>query len=236
MSSPFQFKQFVVRQDGATMKINTDGVLLAAMAEVAEGPVLDVGTGTGVIAMMLSQRFPHTFVDAIEPDAVAYQLAKLNFEQSPFSGRLRAHQTLLEDHYVMGNYYGLIVSNPPYFIQSLKSPNARKSLARHGSLHFFDHLFEKSAFGLRQDGRLYLIVPSSMSLTLLEIASFHDLKMLRSIEICSFSSSGPFRNILVFGKTGGDTIQEKTTFVIYEQRGVYTSAYKSLLKEFFIHF
>ena len=113
--SVFRFKEFVVDQSGCAMKINTDGVLLGAMATALHPQrILDVGTGTGVISLMLAQRFPAVVIDAIEIDAKAADTARRNFEASPFSGRISCHPVSLGDFEPRAPY-DLIVSNPPFF-------------------------------------------------------------------------------------------------------------------------
>src|SRR5690606_30727897 len=142
--SVFHFKQFAVNQSGCAMKINTDGVLLAAMA-TADFPtrILDVGTGTGVISLMLAQRFPSATIDAIEIDVKAADTARGNFEESPFSDRLTSYAMAL-DKFEPKAGYDLIVSNPPFFLNSLRNNDSRKGMARHTDMGFFDQLLARS--------------------------------------------------------------------------------------------
>jgi len=129
--SIFRFKQFVVDQTESTMKVNTDGVLLGAMASAAgPGRILDIGTGTGVIALMLAQRFPSARVEAIEVDALAAKLAGENFIRSTFATRISAQAVALADFQPM-EAFDLIVSNPPFFLHALKSRDYRKRVSRH---------------------------------------------------------------------------------------------------------
>lgn len=237
MSSVFKFKQFNVNQAGTTMKINTDGVLLAAMVHgMLHGGILDVGTGTGVIALMLAQRFPEAAVEAIEPDSMAFGLSRENFAKSPFSERLMVQQSYLSAYDTKAKNYGLIVSNPPFFLQSLKNPDARKSLARHGNIGFFECLMEKSALGLHAEGMLQIIVPCLIAPAIIELAGQYGLHLARRIQISSFSHSEPFRSILVFALKNSDALPSKELFVIYKDKGIYTLAYHCLLKDFFLNF
>src|SRR5690606_26146030 len=126
MKDIFRFKQFEVDQTGCGMKINTDGVLLAVKANAgavghidAATRILDIGTGTGVVALMLAQRFPDANVEAIDIDEGAFNCAKLNFEKSPFSTRLSIQHIGIEN-YESQSKFDLIVSNPPFFLNSLK--------------------------------------------------------------------------------------------------------------------
>src|SRR3954467_12793908 len=123
----FQFKQFAIDQTGCAMKINTDGVLLGALAE-ADKPqhILDIGTGTGVIALMLAQRFTIAMVDAVEIDEQAAETAKSNFENSVFANRVNLYAEGFESYLSrLDKQYDLIVSNPPFYINSLESPEAK---------------------------------------------------------------------------------------------------------------
>ncbi len=125
----FQFKQFSVDQTGCAMKINADGVLLGAMADANKpAKILDIGTGTGVIALMLAQRYTDAKIDAIEIDADAAQTAKRNFTASAFADRLSVYASGFESYFEQfpKRKYDLIVSNPPFYIDSLKSPVLKK--------------------------------------------------------------------------------------------------------------
>ena len=125
----FRFKQFAVDQTGCAMKINTDGVLLGALTE-ADQPktILDIGTGTGVIALMLAQRFKYAQIDAVEIDPGAAETAGRNFINSSYAERLNVYPIGFEEFFEQNpdKKYNLIVSNPPFFINSLKSPEANK--------------------------------------------------------------------------------------------------------------
>ena len=139
MPSVFHFKEFSVDQADCAMKINTDGVLAGALSE-NEDPrfILDIGTGTGVIALMLAQRFASAKIDAVEIDQQAAEAAETNFLNSPFAHRLHCYSSSFEDFFSASTIkYDLIVSNPPFFIGSLQNPDKRKSMARHASHDFF---------------------------------------------------------------------------------------------------
>ena len=147
-NSYFSFKQFTVSQARSAMRVGTDGVLLGAWCDlgfsteimVAEGAeqtpwrILDVGTGTGVIALMAAQRVQHAQVDAVEPDEGSCQDAAQNFAGSPWSGRLRLYRTTLQEYVALVRgtvLYDRIVSNPPYFVDSLQSPDPGRNAGRH---------------------------------------------------------------------------------------------------------
>src|SRR6185437_14687455 len=161
-STVFQFKQFSVDQSGCAMKINTDGVLLGAFAG-ADDPVkiLDIGTGTGVIALMLAQKFIDAKIDAVEIDENAAQTAAVNFKNSPFADRMTLYPSSFARFFDQfpKRKYDLIVSNPPFYINSLKSPGAKKTLAKHSDNDFFARLIKDVSSHLSPAGYCWLILP-----------------------------------------------------------------------------
>lgn len=233
MASLFHFKQFCIDQTDCAMKVNTDGVLLAAILEaIAPTNILDIGTGTGLISLMLAQRFPLALIDAIEIDENAARTAKKNFSESPFFNRLCLFHSSMERYLL--NYdgqYDLIVSNPPFFINSLRSEDPVKGLARHTDYSFFENLLKESANKLSNKGVLYIILPMETSKLIEQLMpSVSELKIINEILIHSFAESKPHRKILKIGFN----ISEPTvkSFVIYEKAGIYTSDYRMLLKDF----
>ncbi len=233
MASLFHFKQFCIDQTDCAMKVNTDGVLLAAILEaIAPTNILDIGTGTGLISLMLAQRFPSALIDAVEIDENAARTAKKNFSESPFFNRLCLFHSSMERYLL--NYdgqYDLIVSNPPFFINSLRSEDTVKGVARHTDYSFFENLLKESANKLSNKGVLYIILPMETSKLIEQLMpSVSELKIINEILIHSFAESKPHRKILKIGFN----ISEPTVknFVIYEKAGIYTSDYRMLLKDF----
>ena len=157
----FRFKQFTVFQDCCAMKVGTDGVLLGAWAEAYKrNNVLDVGTGTGLIALMIAQRNTNATIDAIDIDEGCVMQAKRNVFESPFSNRVDVQKSSFQDFAARNdNKYDLIVSNPPYFHNSLKSPNLHRNYARHtDSLSFYEIISEGVSL-LTESGCISLILP-----------------------------------------------------------------------------
>jgi tRNA1Val (adenine37-N6)-methyltransferase len=144
-NSWFQFQQFRIHQDRCAMKISTDAVLLGTLTE-AEHPVkiLDIGTGTGVIALMLAQRFPSSWVDAVEIDQDAAEQAAENFRESQYAGRLGIFQGRIQD-FPEEEKFDLIVSNPPFFPDHLKSTDSKRNKALHTDELSFSELVEKTS-------------------------------------------------------------------------------------------
>lgn len=232
MGSIFKFKQFEVNQADCPMKINTDGVLLGVIAaHPSPERILDIGTGTGVIALMLAQRYEKAKVEAVEIDPSAAQRAGLNFATSIFANRLTvtcADISIFERSY----HYDLILSNPPYFVNDLKSLEARKGLARHADEDFFNSLIRKVARLLNPEGLFWVILPVKQAEQLIVNAVLVRLFPSRIIHIFSDESKAEFRQIVCFGFNS--KAAEHENFYIYASTGIYTDAYVSLLKDFFL--
>lgn len=234
MGSIFKFKQFEVDQSGCAMKINTDGVLLAAYVS-ASSPryVLDVGTGTGVIAMMLAQRFPDAQIDAVEIDAAAANRAALNFANSAFASRITAHHVPVAE-YQTERKYDLVVSNPPYFVNDLKNPEQRKGIARHADETFFEALLERISGLLTEQGAFWLILPVKQAEWMIKHAPDFKLYLTFRLDISSDEQKPVIRQVICLSRQQAQPDTEQ--FYIYKSEGVYTDAYKYLLKDFFLAF
>jgi tRNA1Val (adenine37-N6)-methyltransferase len=233
MSDIFRFKHFAVNQTGCAMKVNTDGVLLGAIAGKGQPrSVLDIGTGTGVIALMLAQRFTDARIDAIEIDTIAAYTARENFNQSHYAERLQLYSGDYLDYLnlPLDKKYDLIVSNPPFYIQSLKSPQAQKSVAKHADEQFFSTLIQQVAQHLSADGECWLILPLRTAALIKELAADKQLYLQQSLLISSFSDGVPHREILAFGSGKVEVITEQLN--IYSEQKVYAPLYVSLLKDF----
>ncbi|TJZ60680.1 methyltransferase domain-containing protein [Sphingobacterium olei] len=234
MGSIFRFKRFEVDQSGCAMKINTDGVLLGALAKYNHpGYVLDIGTGTGVIALMLAQRFDTAKIDAVEIDPQAAQTARSNFNCSSFAERLHLIQGSFECIEAQDKY-DLIVSNPPFYVNSLHNPNDRKKLARHTDHLFFHNLVRFSAQALKNDGILQLILPCELAVEVVDIAQADDLVLVEEVKVKSYSDTEYIRSIISLKKDGTCKQMTSSSFVIYDDRGVYSQSYRDLLSSFFL--
>ena len=234
MENLFRFKQFTVDQTGCSMRINTDGVLLAVKATEANvNRALDIGTGTGVIALMLGQLLPKAVIEAIDIDQGAFECADTNFKNSPFSDRLVIHHSDIKD-FESAFRYDLIVSNPPFFLNSLKNTSERKTVSRHGSLQFYDELFSKCFELLADQGSFKIIWPIDVKDYIIAQKQTANLQLDKEIYISSFPESKAFRVISSFRKAATDAPVVTENFHIYKEQGVYTEAYLKLLKPFFI--
>ena len=215
------------------MKVNTDGVLLGALAE-ADNPqsIVDIGTGTGVIALMLAQRFAEAIIDAVEIDETAAETANRNFKTSQFQHRLFAYFDTFEVLFDKnkGNRYDLIVSNPPFFLDSLTSANDKKNLARHTDSSFFTRLLKYTTEHLTDTGTCQLIVPLLTASLIKELLPKYQLHLQKIIAIRSFAGSVPHREIIAFGKEQKGILDEP--FVIYNEPKVYSLEYRVALADF----
>jgi len=236
MDSIFKFKQFEVDQSGCAMKINTDGVLLAALAESDEPTtILDIGTGTGVIALMLAQRFKNAKIEAVEIDGIAAATAEKNFRSSVFGSRLTAvHSSIQQYKPLTTQMYDLIISNPPYFVNDLKNAEEKKGIARHTDEAFFDELISKVSTLLSENGSFWFILPLNQADLLINKAAMFNLHLLKQISLYSDATKPAFRKIVCL--TRKEVVSPKTQdFYIYESEKVYTKAYKELLSDFFLN-
>jgi tRNA1Val (adenine37-N6)-methyltransferase len=228
----FRFKQFDVEQPENGLKVNTDGVLLGAMA-VAHNPlrILDIGAGSGVIALMLSQRFPGAKIDAVEINREMADLAKRNFNRSPFRSRLTAFPLSFQKYFEENEaVYDLIVSNPPYFINSLKPENEQVSLAKHGSQALLDVILRQASAALSESGVFWMILPCLPARRVWQTAEQAGLFLTARIDILSFENEEPVRCIFALGAQR--TELNSQTFVIYEKEKCYSEAYRALLADF----
>jgi tRNA1Val (adenine37-N6)-methyltransferase len=231
---PFRFKQFSVAQDKCAMKVNTDGVLLGAWADVdGAETILDIGSGTGVIALMMAQRNGNAVIDAVDIDRDAFAQAVDNFINSLWSERLYAHHTSLQD-YFPDKKYDLIISNPPYFIDDYKTENHQKNIAKHSISLSYQELISGINRLLSDTGSAALVLPV-FNLHLFEsLASEQKLFVVKLTEVIAVEGKPPY---LVLIKLGKEQIEySKRIIVIQNEEGIFTKEYKALTKEFYLKF
>jgi len=237
MKDVFRFKQFQVDQRGCAMKINTDGVLLGVFAAPNSEQVrriLDVGTGSGVIALILAQRYSQAVVDAIDIDEDSFACSKLNFRNSIFADRTNAFHIDMES-FESTNAYDLIVSNPPFFIDSLKNADMRKMRSRHSSLSFYRSLFQKATELLTNVGSFVIVWPIKVRDRIVDLNYTEALNCYREVLVQSFPTSEPFRVISFFSKNGSMSYTNEL-FAIYKAQNVHSDRYQDVLKDFFTIF
>ena len=233
----FTFKQFHITDDHTAMKVGTDGVLLGAWAKGGTR-ILDIGTGTGLIALMMAQRFPSAKIDAIEIDKDACKDALFNVSQSPFSDRINIINSSLQDYKPYNEMqkdglYDAIVCNPPYFINSLKNPLQQRTTARHTDSLSHQELIYHSKRLLKPNGTLSVIIPYDNKDILEAEAIFNGLSILKVTNIKTKSSKPAKRCLIEFGKdtTTECKIEEQ---VLNDDTGARTMWYQNLTQSFYI--
>ena len=228
----FKFKQFSIVQDKCAMKVGTDGILLGAWTK-AKNPqnILDIGTGTGLIAMMMAQRFKNAKIKAIEIDLNASQQANENFQNSPWTNRLSIENITLQK-FQHSFLFDLIVSNPPYFENNLKANNKQRTQARHTDTLSFTTLIEDSAKLLNKNGSLAIIVPSASKDKVEAIANKYHLHLNHLCWVKGNEKTAVKRALLQFNFE--EKTLEESTLVIEKERHIYTKEYTQLCKEFYL--
>lgn len=218
------------------MKVGTDGTLLGAWSSCKRAKyILDIGTGTGLIALMLAQRNSHATIDAIELDKPSAEEAKFNFKQSKWNNRLSILNTSLQE-FNSENKYDLIVSNPPFFSDSQKSESNSKSNARHNDALPFEVLIKKSCQLLSENGILSIVLPVNEAHRFIELAKENNLHLIRKTEVYSnTNSSTPFRFLMEFSKEK-TSLKQDSIIIETDIRHQFTKEYKELCKDFFLKF
>lgn len=232
---PFQFKQFKVEQDRCAMKIGTDGVLLGAWVSVESNPysILDIGAGTGIIALQLAQRSDAEVMDAIEIDEDAYEQCVENFENSPWGDRLFCYHAALDEFTEeIDDEYDLIISNPPFYSEDYKTTNEARDLARFTEALPFDELIESAAQLLSKDGILAVIIPRKEEETFIKMASEVELFPKRICRVKGNPNSEEKRSLMEFSFKEIQPKIENLTIEI--SRHEYTEEYKNLVKDFYL--
>ena len=245
----FRFKQFEVDQSGAAMKVGTDGVLLGARTELArvggrageegggEGGsvinVLDIGTGTGLIALMMAQRFPDALIDAIEMDEGSFLQAQKNIRLSPWDDRINVHHiTFQQFSKECKHEYDLVVCNPPFFSQSLKPPSKSRTLARHDDSLTKEELIVFSSPLIKENGILSVILPFDDSDDFIMKAKEEGLFLHRMMRIRPTPQKGFKRCLMEFSKFSDEP--DVSDLCIELSRHVYTQDYMDLTRDFYL--
>lgn len=233
----FKFKQFTIDQKLAAMKVGTDGVLLGAWANVSgANTVLDIGTGTGVIALMIAQRTKNALIHAVEIDEQSAKQAKINFEKSAWASRLNIFSSSIQQFAQdkTSGAYDLIVSNPPYFVHSLKSPVDVRTLTRHADTLPFDDLLQVIKQLLGANGRFCGIFPYTEGNIFIAKATNYGLYCTRKLNICSKPQHDVLRVMVQLEFT--KKVVEEESLTIHTATGEYTEPYKNLTKDFYLAF
>ena len=241
----FKFKRFEVVNERSAMKVNTDGVLLGALMTIlpTDRTLLDIGTGTGTIALMAAQRLSQcgichadrsaeNRVDAIDIDEASAEEAAANFRNSPWSEVLHAYHTSLDD-FASDRKYDLVFSNPPYFEDSLNAPEERRNNARHTSTGLsYREILDFASQRLTDNGRVAFVLPAETEAALCRHARMNGLHLFRIVRVRTVPRKEPSRIIAEFSRMRKDTSED--TVLTIQNEGKYTEEYLSLMRDFYL--
>lgn len=236
MANPyFQFKQFTVWHDRCAMKVGTDAVLLGSWVRV-EGAkrMLDIGCGSGLIALMVAQRNAEARVVGVEIDQEAASQAAENVARSPWHDRIRiVCQDILE--YTDEEKFDVVFSNPPYFVSSLKCPDKKRASARHADGLSFESLVSKAASLLSENGEFSLVVPSEASHEIKAICLFNKLFLWHETQVVTKRGVEAKRVLLSFRRAIPTEEEVRTDQLVMESSpGQYSERYAEMVKDFYL--
>ncbi len=234
-SSQFHFKQFSVEQRRSTHKVGTDGVLLGAWVGTGGAKrILEIGTGSGVIALMLAQRtVDDVRIDAVEIGKDDAEQARENVAASLWKHRIMVHHTAIQ-RFEGSKPYDLIVTNPPFFSNSLLPPDTRRRLARHTDELSFDELLSATATHLATGGRLALILPVDEAERFKKLASNYRLSCVRECAFRTRPGRAIERLLMEFSPSNG--MAEREELMLYDEQGHWTTDYRRLTGDFYLKF
>ena len=230
----FNFKQFTIMQEHCAMKVTTDACLFGAWAAVSLGiekSILDIGTGTGLLSLMVAQQSNAT-IHSVEIERVCFNELKSNIESSPWENKIKAYCcdicTFDEDV-----SYDLIISNPPFYEHQLRSPKIATNLARHSDQLTLTTFFENAKRLLRENGRIFLLMPFYRKNEILSSAHYHKLYPAQVADVKQSTKHDAFRTMISFSTIEQEIISE--TITIKDQTGSYTCRFRELLSEYYLN-
>ncbi|WP_166385834.1 tRNA1(Val) (adenine(37)-N6)-methyltransferase [Polaribacter sp. 11A2H] len=238
MSKPFKFKEFTIQQDKTAMKVGTDGVLLGAWCSVDAYPdtILDIGAGTGVIALMIAQRCDAMTIDAVEVDENAYEQTVANFEESDWGDRLYCYNATFtefaEEIAEEEETYDLIVSNPPFYTDDFETEDTARNKARFTSSLSFDELIVGVSKILSKNGNFSVVIPFKEEESFINLAKENNLFLNRICRVQGNKTSEIKRCLLAF--SFDETEIQEESLIIEIERHKYTEDYINLTKDFYL--
>lgn len=234
---PFRFKQFAIRQDQCAMKIGTDGVLLGAWADVeGVGHALDIGAGSGIIAIMLSQRSPELLVHGVEIDEKSYFQAAENMRAAPWAARLQVFHASIQDFVAAPalETYDLIVSNPPFFTGGVFSYSHERNSVRHTVKLPHSDLLGAARCLLSEQGRFSVVLPYIEGLRFQELAQSYNLYCSRVTEVHG-KAGKPVERLLMQFERKPKPVRSDTLVIQYGDNNDWTEEYRRLTGEFYLN-
>ena len=219
------------------MKIGTDAVLLGAWAPCEnESRILDIGTGSGILALMMAQRNLNTPIDAVELESEAAALALENVKLSPWFRQIQVlNMSVQEFRHQTSHRYSLVICNPPFFTNSLKAPDKTRSMARHNDTLPVAELLETTSELLAEKGKAAFIIPADASENWIMEAAKHSLNPALLTRLKSSIHHQPHRVMVVFSKIGKKEITQDE-ICIYSSKNIYSNEYRELTKDFYLNF
>ncbi|MFV0530692.1 MAG: tRNA1(Val) (adenine(37)-N6)-methyltransferase [Flavobacteriales bacterium] len=229
---PFVFKQFVIHQNQTAMKIGTDAVLLGSWADITHASsVLDIGTGTGILSLMVAQRNKKAEITAVEIEERAYKQALFNFQNSKWANRITLQHIDIQNFNTQGKF-DTVISNPPFYDNQHFTPDTTRTLARHTSTLSFSELIEKSVSLLTENGFFHVIIPHSSENKFLMMAQSFNLHPSRILRVRGNKDSPLKRSLITLSFHPKNT--QETELIIEKSRHQYTKDYINLTKDFYL--
>lgn len=233
-NNSFTFQKFTIHQDRCAMKVGTDGVLLGAWAHGGKR-ILDIGTGTGLVAIMMAQRFADAHVTAVEIDHNAALQVCNNANCSPFASRIGIVETSIQNFEVYGTQlFDSIVSNPPFFTDSLKNPDSQRATARHADTLPYRDLFTAVKRLLAEDGEFSAIIPSNCLTSFIAEAYLAHLVPIRRLAIRTTPRKQPKRLLVSFGHTSSESNATNEEQCLMNPDGSRSDWYINLTSDFYL--
>lgn len=234
MNNFFKFKQFTIEQELCAMKVGTDGVLIGAWGAVGETRLLDIGCGSGLLAIMAAQRSENLLIDAIDIEESAIKQSLINVDACPWRHRIAIHHTSLQN-FKPGYQFDFILSNPPYFINSLKEGCDARAIARHSNTLSYRDLAENVERLLSEDGLFSVIFPYLEANIFIVEAANYSLYCVKRLDIKGTPSRATKRSMLQFSRKRKEMTNDELIIEDGGRHG-YTQKYRDLTKEFYIKF
>lgn len=235
MIKPFQFKEFSIEQDRCAMKIGTDGVLLGAWTSIQDPyAILDIGAGTGILALMLAQRSDAMQIDALEIDEDAYEQCVENFENSPWADRLFCYHAALDEfaEEMEDEKYDLIISNPPFYTEDYKSGDNARNMARFADSLPFEELIKFASELLSDQGSFAVIIPYSEENYFLKLSEKVNLFPNRITRVRGTENTAVKRSLLQLSFT--EKPFSSNELILEESRHQYTQNYQKMVAPFYL--
>lgn len=234
----FTFKQFFVAHDRCEMKVGTDSILLGAWADVSDitGDILDIGSGSGLLALMLAQRTTDSVqIDAVELDDNAALQATENFAQSPWASRMALHHCALQSFAAQTpSRYDLIITNPPYYQPGVECRNASRDTARYTSELSHQTLLKHARTLASDKGKMAVVLPCDISVDFIELAAREGWFLLQHTEVTEFAHRAAHRALMLFDVE--PATQQSDRLIIRDEHNAYSNDFRELTKAFYLFF